>query len=383
MSNKTIERRSVLGCELRASEVDEFSIIARALTYNALSLPGVPFAGARERIAPGAFQASLQRGDEVLACVNHDVNQLLGRTRNQTLTLSDDASCLRFTVRLNPAVQAHRDLHALVKDGTLSECSFAFFVEDEDWTEESGEDGKRYQLRTVMSSAVNADGDQIYPRKWNHDFIGLPIVQKEKQHRPTVTEAEVDEILAKAKNRYAVIFALLAGTGLRFGEALALKNTSLSPDRRVLFVRRSIWHGQEQEPKTPNAVREIDIPEPLAAMLREYAEGKSGYLFATASGRPLAPRNVLRALHATGKKVGFHAFRRFRTETLRRARVPEDLIGLWLGHSRRTITDLYATGLHQDQGWRREWCERVGLGFHLNGLHGLQNAIGTDSAEAA
>lgn len=51
---------------------------------------------------------------------------------------------------------------------------------------------------------------------------------------------------------------------------------------------------------------------------------KSGYLFAAKSGRPPQQRNVLRALHATGKKVGLHVFRRFRTETLRRARVPKE-----------------------------------------------------------
>lgn len=238
-------------------------------------------------------------------------------------------------------------------------------------------------VKMVLASAVNEDGDQLYPRKWNHDFIGLPIVEKEKQHRPTVTAAEIEEILASTKQRYAVIFALLAGTGLRFGEVLALKPGSLSPDCCVLYVQRSIWHGEEQAPKTGNAVREIDLPESLAELLREYVKGKAGYLFATASGRPLGPRNVLRALHATGKKIGFHAFRRFRTETLRRVRVPEDLIGLWLGHARRTVTDLYATGLQQDQAWRREWCERAGLGFSLNGLHGLQNAVQTDSKKAA
>jgi integrase len=113
----------------------------------------------------------------------------------------------------------------------------------------------------------------------------------------------------------------------------------------VLHVRRSIWEGQEQEPKTPAAVREVDIAEPLSRLLREYVDGKSGYLFATKSGRPLAQRNVLRALHATGKKVGLHSFRRFRTETLRRARVPEDLTKLWLGHSKNTVTDLYRQGV--------------------------------------
>src|SRR5208282_5239957 len=161
-----------------------------------------------------------------------------------------------------------------------------------------------------------------YPRKWNHDFIGLPIIRKELQRRPTLTETEVTEVLASAKGRYAPLFALLAGTGLRIGEALAVKSTDFVSDCRVLHVRRSIWQGQEQEPKTPNAVRVVDVAEPLAELLQDHVAGKPGYLFATRSGRPLAQRNVLRALHATGKKVGLHAFRRFRTETLRRARVP-------------------------------------------------------------
>lgn len=238
-------------------------------------------------------------------------------------------------------------------------------------------------VKLVLASAVNADGEQIHPRKWNHDFIGLPIVDPSKQHRPTVTEAELGEILASTKERYAVLFALLAGTGLRIGEALGLKPADLSPDCRVLYVRRSIWNGKEQSPKTPAAVREVDLAEPLSLLLREYVRGKSGYLFATKYGRPIQQRNVLRALHATGKKVGLHSFRRFRTETLRRARLPEDLIKLWLGHSKDTVTDFYASGLSKDLAWRREWCDRVGLGFSLAGLLGLQNVVPIDSEKVA
>ncbi len=237
-------------------------------------------------------------------------------------------------------------------------------------------------VKMVLASAVNADGDQLYPRTWNPEFVGLPIVRKEEQCRPTITETELVEILASATGRYYALFALLAGSGLRIGEALAVKDTSLSPDCRILKVRTSIWRGKEQTPKTPSAVREIDLPEPLAVLLREYMAGKSGYLFATASGRPLAQRNVLRALHATGKKVGLHAFRRFRTETLRRAAVPQDLERFWLGHASTTVTDLYARGLQLDKAWRREWCERAGLGFAL-GYVGLQDVVATDSAKAA
>jgi integrase len=237
--------------------------------------------------------------------------------------------------------------------------------------------------KMVVASAVNAEGEEIHPRKWNHNFIGMPILKRDEQYRPTVTEAEVGGILTSAYKRYGVLFALLAGTGLRIGEALGLKVDDLSKDCSVLHVRRSIWRGQEQAPKTPNAVRVVDVAEPLARLLSEYVSGKSGYLFAAKSGRPLQQRNVLRALHATGKKVGLHAFRRFRTETLRRARVPEDLTKLWLGHSKQTVTDFYATGLQKDEAWRREWCECAGLGFSLIGLLGLQNEVERNSVKAA
>jgi integrase len=238
-------------------------------------------------------------------------------------------------------------------------------------------------VKMVVASAVDDDGEQIYPRKWNHDFIGLPIVRKEEQHRPTVTGSEVEEILAGTKRRYAVLFAVLAGSGLRIGEALGLKVLDLSADCRVLRVQRSIWHNQEQQPKTPNAVRGIDLAEPLAQLLREQISGKTGYVFAANNGTPLGQRNVLRALHRTGKRVGFHAFRRFRTEVLRRSRVPEDLVKLWLGHSKETVTDFYADGLRNDTAWRSEWCERAGLGFSLNGLLGLQNVVRINAEKVA
>lgn len=237
-------------------------------------------------------------------------------------------------------------------------------------------------VKMVLASAVDAEGDQLYPRKWNHDFVGMPIIRKEEQERPTVTVVEVEQILAASKRRYAVLFAVLAGTGLRIGEALGLKVTDLSPDCRVVYVRRSIWCGKEQLPKTPNAVREVDIPGSLAQLLKEHAAGKTGYLFGTRNGTALEQRNVLGWLHET-KKVGFHAFRRFRTETLRRARCPEDLIRFWLGHSNKSITDLYADGLKGDTAWREEWAGRVGLGFSLNGLLGLQNVVPIDAARVA
>lgn len=218
--------------------------------------------------------------------------------------------------------------------------------------------------KLVVASAVDEEGDQIYPRNWNHDFIQLPVVRKDKQHRPTVTEADLTEILSNVKKRkYAMLFALLAGTGLRIGEALALRSTDLGPDCRVLHVRRSLWRRQEQEPKTSNAVRVVDIPEVLASELRDYVSGINGHLFTTAQGETLQQRNVLRVLHSV-KRVGFHAFRRFRLTWLRKNAAPKDLERFWMGHAVQEVGDLYSK-LREDAAFRQECAERIGLGFEL------------------
>jgi integrase len=225
-------------------------------------------------------------------------------------------------------------------------------------------------VRLVVASALTADGEPVYPRKWNNEFCGLPIVNKEKQRRPTVSKDEVVNMTEHSTSRFSVLFALLAGSGLRIGEALALKPLDFSPDFRTVHITRSIWRGKEQNPKTPAAVRFVDIPEQLAALLRSYAAKKAAdqFLFATKSGKPLGHRNVLRAAG-----VGLHALRRFRAETLRRAGVPRDIEQSWLGHAKETVGDFYAAGLENDQQRRREWCERAGLGF---GLIGAINRLG-------
>ena len=227
-------------------------------------------------------------------------------------------------------------------------------------------------VKLVVASAVNDEGEQIYPRTWNHDFIQLPMVRKDKQYRPTVTDAELATILSNTRKRkHVMLFSLLAATGLRVGEALALRSTDFGPDCRVLHVRRSVWRGNEQEPKTSNAVRVVDIPEVFARQLREYVGSINGLVFATADGKPLQQRNVLRVLHRA-KHVGFHAFRRFRLTWLRKNGVPKDLERYWMGHAPEEVGDLYSK-LKDDVSFRQEWAERAGLGFEL--VHaGLQNA---------
>jgi integrase len=222
-------------------------------------------------------------------------------------------------------------------------------------------------VKLVVASALDEEGEQIHPRVWNHEFIQLPLVIKDKQNRSTITDAEISATLSTLKGRDAVLVALVAGTGLRIGEALAVRTDDFDPLCRVLQVRRSVWRRREQAPKTLNAIRPVDIAECLAQALRGYTKGREGHLFTTRAGRLLDSGNVLDVLQRAGRRGGYHAFRRFRFAVLRKAGVPDDLIKLWLGHSQNLI-DLYAAQLRYDEAYRREWCEKAGLGYGLGEL---------------
>jgi integrase len=95
-------------------------------------------------------------------------------------------------------------------------------------------------VKFIVASAVNEEGDQIHPRVWQYEFIQLPLVIKEKHSRPA--EAEISVLLNSLKKRYAILVALVAGTGLRIGEALAVRTEDFDPDCQVLHVRRNVWH---------------------------------------------------------------------------------------------------------------------------------------------
>ena len=111
----------------------------------------------------------------------------------------------------------------------------------------------------------------------------------------------------------------------------------------------------------------LNVSESLAQVLCRYIKGRKGHLFTTRAGCLLDSRNVLDVLQQAGRQGGYHAFRRFRFAVLRKAGVPDDLIKQWLGHSQNLI-DLYSAQLRYDESYRREWCEKAGLGFELGEL---------------
>ena len=223
--------------------------------------------------------------------------------------------------------------------------------------------------KMVVASALNEHGEELHPRKWNHEFMDLPEVKN--QHTPTFSAENVTKIVAGAEGQFRVLYALLAGSGIRIGEAAGLEVSDVSADGRTLKIRQSVWNGRMQAPKTTNAFREIDLHPSLAAILREHIGQRiSGLLFSTASGKPISQTNILkRSLHPILKmlqlgKAGFHSFRRYRVTHLRKNRVPEDLVRFWIGHADKTVTDGYSK-VKDDVAFRLLCATNVGLGFVL------------------
>ena len=236
-------------------------------------------------------------------------------------------------------------------------------------------------MKSIVASAVDSEGEQLFPRQWNHDFMRLPIVEKTKQRRPKITNREVETIITEAKPKHGLMYALMAGCSLRIGEVTAIRveaysdgHSTISLDCQTIYVRKSVRRRVEQDPKTVNAVRDIDVAPELANAIKRYIAGqdftRSTYLFQT-RGKPLPHRNVLRdSLHPILKKMGrqkcgFHIFRRFRASWLRKNRVPWDLEKMWMGHAHKDLTDQYAEQLREDMQYRRKWCDKIGLGFNL------------------
>jgi integrase len=228
--------------------------------------------------------------------------------------------------------------------------------------------------KSVVASAVNEEGEQVFPRKWNHEFVDMPVVDKSKQNTPHFSSEVITGILTSSKGYKQMFCALLGGTGLRAGEALGLEvDKHISVDFRTLYVRQKVRRGQlEDFLKTEGGRRDVDLCPALAEMLKKYVgERTSGFLFRNKNGNSFSQTNLLRrGLHPALKKLGqpkagFHAFRRFRTTWLRKNRTPEDLIRFWLGHADESVTDGYSK-LREDVEYRREVADKIGLGFEIS-----------------
>jgi hypothetical protein len=229
-------------------------------------------------------------------------------------------------------------------------------------------------VKMVVTSLVGEEtGAAIFKREWSAKYIDCPTVLKQKQ--PCVTAKDVERCITEAtSDQEALLYTLLAGTGIRIAEALAVHvcgsgdQTSWDKASEAITIRSSLYNGKEiQRVKTEAGKRTVDLDPALNDLVTRFVELKGiqpgDYLFQTRRGRAMHVNTVRNRLAARGIP-GFHSLRRFRITRLRECAVPEDFLRYWVGHAGSGITDRYSK-LGECADLRKQWATRAELGFAL------------------
>lgn len=169
---------------------------------------------------------------------------------------------------------------------------------------------------------------------------------------------------AAESSRYHPALVLIASTGLRKGEALALRWDRVDLDAGTLKVAATIGRIAGRlvvsEPKTARSRRVVPLSPVVVTMLRKHRTAQkaerlraanqwtdSGLVFTTELGGPVDPRNLLRVVEVAAKAagvdgVGVHTLRHSAAVALLESGVHIKAVADLLGHSSIAITgDVY------------------------------------------
>jgi HK97 family phage prohead protease len=89
--------------------------------------------GAKERIAPGAFDRAIADAQDVIGAFNHNRHDVLGRVSADTLTLEADNRGLRYAIPMDAEDPDHTRLAAKLRRGDVRGSSFAFMPTQVRW----------------------------------------------------------------------------------------------------------------------------------------------------------------------------------------------------------------------------------------------------------
>jgi excisionase family DNA binding protein len=194
--------------------------------------------------------------------------------------------------------------------------------------------GMRVSLGRVLKWAVHSEWLPKNPC----DGVALPQAG-EKVKRTILRPEQVLSIVAQLQEPYGTFVLFLAITGLRAGEASAVKWSDI--EGTELHVCRRVYEGKVGEVKTKSSLRILPLPQELINKMRTLEPGE--YIFQTRSGTPLNPGNAAhRHLRPVLRKLGIHLggwhdFRHTFT-TLSLKEYPLKAVSKALGHANTKVT---------------------------------------------
>ena len=170
----------------------------------------------------------------------------------------------------------------------------------------------------------------------------------EFDERRFLTREQLTRLLAEIPDGWRPFFDLLASTGLRISEAVALRimDADLDAERPRIHVRRAIVDGQLTGPKSRHGRRTIPISHELADRLavRTVDREETELLFVGAQGATLRPGNLrYRVMIPAAERAGvpwarFHTLRHTCAALLIDAGASPLRLQHWMGHHSAAFT---------------------------------------------
>jgi len=201
-------------------------------------------------------------------------------------------------------------------------------------------------IRTVFGTIIEAAVMQDLLTDNPVRRTRLPRPGPVKEQAPIEPES-VTALIARLPEPSRSVASLLAMTGLRIGELLALRWQDVDLQNGLLSVRQTVYEGHFDEPKTKRSKRRIPLGpkcvEILAALKLTGAES-ANLVFPARNGSPLSRRNLLiRQLKPACKALGltganWHWFRHAHATLLDSVGTPVGTTQALLGHSSSEIT---------------------------------------------
>jgi integrase len=258
------------------------------------------FPGMSERAARAVFDLILAKVNAANGAEAQEATPKVGRTLEDAVTEWRKLIAVNWKPGSRRSAESHLRAHILPKLGSLAVTDLTtkrlqgFIAEIT-----AGRSGKRVvNIMATLNSVLR------YARIWGWtvpqvSIADLSMPEIVKAPVKTIAASDIRRLIAAADEPLKTILCVLASTGMRINEVLALKVEDLDFERKVIHVQHSVSpDGTLGTPKSKASKADVPMPEALAKILRAFLKSKTyrenpiGLVFCNRNDRPYSDNKL-------------------------------------------------------------------------------------------
>jgi len=181
---------------------------------------------------------------------------------------------------------------------------------------------QKVKPKTVINEIVPLKEMFRHAVRWGYLKVNpAEYVERPKAHRKEIEILMLDEVrqFLNVNGHYRIAFLTAVLTGLRAGELWGLQWSDINWALGQIYIKRALWKGQFQTPKSKNSIRKVDLLPQLVEELKHWKavcpKNDHNLVFPSPEGSMSIHENVMKryfnpALKQAGvRRVSFHSLR--------------------------------------------------------------------------